>query len=99
MKEITIRNINNCDFYAKHAQEYFTQAIKNAQGDRDDLLNSIKRCYETLLNVKQSNDSCNHEVFGFNYALDIFEIWLGRFYEVKEVPDTPEEEDAKPVEE
>lgn len=100
MKEITIKNtadclydIDNCDFWAKRAQESFSRAIKTASESRDYILYSIKRCYETLQDAQHTNEECNSEIFKIDYALSIMEIWLGRYFDIKEV------EEPKPVEE
>ena len=100
MKEITIKNttdINNtiadCGFWAKTAQESFSRALKAASEDRDYILYSIKRCYETFLEAQHTNEECNSEIFKIDYALSIMERWLGRYFDIKEV------EDPKPVEE
>jgi hypothetical protein len=100
MKEITIKNtadinntINNCNYWAKTAQESFSRAIKAASEDRDYILYSIKRCYESLQDAQHTNEECNSEIFKIDYALSIMEIWLGRYFDIREV------EEPKPVEE
>ena len=100
MKEITIKNtadisntVSDCNFWAKTAQESFSRALKAASEDRDYILYGIKRCYETLQDAQHTNEECNSEIFKIDYALSIMEIWLGRYFDIKEV------EEPKPVEE
>lgn len=100
MKEITIKNttdinntIDNCNFWAKHAEESFHCAIKAASEDRDNILYGIKRCYETFQEAQRTNEECHSEIFKLDYAMSIMEIWLGRYFDIKEV------EEPKPVEE
>lgn len=82
-------------FYSETAKHYTEHALDYATRAASDLANAIKNFYESMLDAKASNDRLGSGVFDLDYAINIANIWFGRFLEVT---DAPEAEAEKPTE-
>lgn len=95
MKEVKLHSESTYAYYAETAKNYTDRALEYANRAADDLAGAIKSFYESLLRAQESNRDIRDKVFDLDYAIDIANIWFGRFLEVT---DAPEAEAEKPTE-